>query len=132
MIELLIGAITPLLNKVIPDKTKAAELAHEIATLTERQAHELARLQIETNKAEATSHSMFVAGWRPFTGWVCASALAFNYIVLPIASYVCSLFLDVPVPTPLDMDVMLPVLLGMLGLGGIRGYEKVKGVARSK
>ena len=132
MIELLIGAITPLLNKVIPDKTEAAKLAHEIATLTERQAHELAKLQIETNKAEASNPSLFVAGWRPFTGWVCASALAFNYIVLPIASYVCSLFLDVPVPTPLDMDVMLPVLLGMLGLGGIRGYEKVKGVARSK
>jgi len=132
MIELLIGAITPLLNKVIPDKTEAAKLAHEIATLAERQAHELAKLQIETNKAEASNPSMFVAGWRPFTGWVCASALAFNYIVLPIANYVCSIFLDVPVPTPLDMDVMLPVLLGMLGLGGIRGYEKVKGVARSK
>jgi len=130
MIELLIGAITPLLNKVIPDKTEAAKLAHEIATLAERQAHELAKLQIETNKAEASNPSMFVAGWRPFTGWVCASALAFNYIVLPIANYVCSIFLDVPVPT--DMDVMLPVLLGMLGLGGIRGYEKVKGVARSK
>jgi hypothetical protein len=67
-----------------------------------------------------------------FTGWVCASALAFNYIVLPIASYVFSIFLDVPVPAPLDMDVMMPVLLGMLGLGGIRGFEKVKGVARSK
>lgn len=132
MIELLIGAITPLLNKVIPDKTEAAKLAHEIATLAERQAHELAKLQIETNKAEASNPSMFVAGWRPFTGWVCASALAFNYIVLPIANYVCSIFLDVPVPTPLDMDVMLPVLLGMLGLGGIRGYEKVKGVSRSK
>ena len=132
MIELLIGAITPLLNKVIPDKTEAAKLAHEIATLAERQAHELAKLQIETNKAEASNPSMFVAGWRPFTGWVCASALAFNYIVLPLFGYILGFFLDAPMPEPLDMDVMLPVLLGMLGLGGIRGYEKVKGVARSK
>jgi len=130
MIELLIGAIMPLLDKVIPDKTEAAKLAHEIATLTERQAHELAKLQIETNKAEATSHSIFVSGWRPFTGWVCASSLAFNYIALPVGGYIGGFFLDAPMPEPLDMDVMLPVLLGMLGLGGIRGLEKVKGVAR--
>jgi len=132
MIELLVGAIMPLLNKVIPDKNEATRLAHEIATLSERQAHELAKLQIETNKAEALSSSLFVGGWRPACGWVCTSALAFNYVLLPVISYLAGFFLDVPAPEPLDMDVMLPVLLGMLGLGGIRGYEKVKGVSRSK
>lgn len=127
MLELLIGPIAALLDKVVPDADEKAKLAHEIATLAERQAHEIAKLQIETNKQEAAHKSMFVSGWRPFVGWTCGIAMASNFLVAP---YLMA-FTGTLVPT-LDLNQMMPVLMGMLGLGAYRSYEKVKGVAREK
>lgn len=131
MLELLVSAIVPLINKFVPDKDRANELAYEIATLTEKQAHEISKLQIETNKTEAAHKSIFVSGWRPFTGWVCSVSLAFNFIGLPILNYIGN-FYSIPTVPSLDMSTMLPVLLGMLGLGTMRSFEKHKGVAREK
>ena len=122
MIELLIGPIASLLDKVIPDADERNRLAHEIATLAERQAHEMAKLQVGVNTTEAAHKNMFVAGWRPFIGWVCGIALANNFLVIPY----------VDAAKPLDLSVMMPVLMGMLGLGAFRSYEKVKGVSREK
>lgn len=130
MLNVLIGAIAPLIDKFIPDKDKANQLAFEVATLASKQAHELAQAQINLNTTEAAHLSIFVSGWRPFTGWVCASALAFNYLILPLLRYVATYY-GVGVPPPLDLGTMLPVLMGMLGLGGLRSFEKLKGVARS-
>ena len=76
MLQALIGPVTGLLDKFIPDADEKAKLAHEIATMSERHAQELAKGQIEINKAEAAHKSMFVAGWRPFVGWTCGVALA--------------------------------------------------------
>ena len=78
MLELLINPITKILDKFIPDADEKAKLAHEIATLAERQAHELAIEQIKVNQEEAKHVSIFIAGWRPFIGWTCGVALSLS------------------------------------------------------
>ena len=130
MLDLLVGPIAKLLDKVIPDADERSRLAHEIATLAEKQAHEIAKAQIEVNREEATSHSIFVAGWRPFCGWVTTLGLATNFLFIPVCNFILTLN-ESPVTVPaLDLSEMMPVLLGMLGLGGLRTYEKTKNVAR--
>jgi hypothetical protein len=132
MIEALIGPVMGLLDKIIPDPTEKARLAHEIATLAERQAHEIAKAQIEVNNTEASSSSMFVAGWRPAVGWICAVGLGFNFICVPIGNFVLAVNGSPIVIPALDVSEMMPVLMGMLGLGAYRTFEKTKGVARDK
>lgn len=132
MLELLIGPVAALLDKFIPDKDEANRLAHEIATLAERQAHEIAKLQGEVNKTEAAHRSLFVAGWRPAIGWICGIGLLSNYILIPVANFVLALTASEIIVPSLDMADMMPVLLGMLGLGTLRTYEKTKGVSREK
>lgn len=124
---MLVSPIAALLDKFIPDKDEAAKLAFEIATMAEKHAHAEILAQIEVNKAEAASPSIFVAGWRPAAGWVCVLAMANNFILIPYAN--ASGYLSVPT---LDLDQMMPVLLGMLGLAAGRSFEKAKGVARAK
>lgn len=131
MLELLINPITSLLDKFIPDADEKARLAHEIATLAERQAHEIAKAQIEVNKTEAASASLFVSGWRPAVGWVCVGGLGFNFLVVPLGNFYLNLTGSTILIPALDLSQMMPVLLGMLGLGAYRSFEKVKGVARS-
>ena len=130
MLELLINPIAGLLDKFIPDADEKARLAHEIATLAERQAHEIAKAQIAVNNTEAAHKSLFVAGWRPATGWICASGLGFNYIVVPLGNFYLAVSGNSIVIPSLDLSEMLPVLMGMLGLGAYRTYEKTKKVAR--
>ena len=131
MIELLINPITSLLDKFIPDADEKAKLAHEIATLAERQAHEIAKAQIEVNKTEAASASLFVSGWRPAVGWVCVGGLGFNFLIVPLGNFYLNITGSTIVIPALDLSQMMTVLLGMLGLGAYRSFEKVKGVARS-
>lgn len=130
-----IGIGAKLIDKIIPDKGAAAEAKLKLLEL--QQTGELAQLTAETdlakgqqdiNKVEAASSSIFVAGWRPALGWVCASIFAANYIGEPILAWLSPL-LSLPPPPRLDMGEVYPVLLGMLGLGGLRTAEKMKGVA---
>lgn len=130
MFDKLIAPISNILDKVIADADERHRLAHEIATLAERQAHEIAKAQIEVNREEATSHSIFVAGWRPATGWICAIGLATNYLFVPVCNFILTISESPITVPPLDLSEMMPVLLGMLGLGGLRTYEKTQGVAR--
>ena len=130
VLEMLIGPIAGLLDKFIPDADEKARLAHEIATLAERQAHEIAKAQIAVNNTEAAHKSLFVAGWRPATGWICASGLGFNYIAVPLGNFYLAVSGNSIVIPSLDLSEMLPVLMGMLGLGAYRTYEKTKKVAR--
>jgi hypothetical protein len=130
VLEMLINPIAGLLDKFIPDADEKARLAHEIATLAERQAHEIAKAQIAVNNTEASHKSLFVAGWRPATGWICASGLGFNYIVVPLGNFYLAVSGNSIVIPSLDLSEMLPVLMGMLGLGAYRTYEKTKKVAR--
>ena len=131
MLSALIGPVTGLLDKFIEDKDQKAKLAHDIATMAEKQAHEIALAQIEVNKAEAQSPSLFKSGWRPFLGWVCAAAFAYHFLAQPIIIFLLSYFGLEPVTLPeFDMGSMMTVLMGMLGLGGLRTYEKQKGLTK--
>lgn len=130
MIEMLIGPVTGLLDKFIPDADEKARLAHEISTMASKQAYQLAREQISINREEAKHTSVFVSGWRPATGWICVAGMGFNFIAVPIGNFACALSgIDVIMPN-LDLGEMMPVLLGMLGLGAMRTVEKTKKVAR--
>lgn len=131
MLQALIGPVTGLLDKVIEDKDQKAKLAHEIATLAERQAHEAAMGQILTNREEAKHKSIFVAGWRPCVGWVCAVALAYHFVLAPLITFgIVWSGAEIPELPAFDMDSLMTVLLGMLGLGGLRTYEKQKGLTK--
>jgi phenylpyruvate tautomerase PptA (4-oxalocrotonate tautomerase family) len=130
MIEHLIGPVTGLLDKFVEDKDQKAKLAHEIATLAERQAHEIAKSQIEVNRAESQSGSVFIGGWRPATGWVCVLGFGVNFLVIPLTNLFLSITENPLLVPSLDVSEMMPVLLGMLGLGGMRTVEKTKNVAK--
>jgi|TARA_R110000824_G_scaffold52421_1_gene145427 hypothetical protein len=131
----LISAILPSVMEVagrfLPeDKEKRAAAEREIqAKLTDSLAQvDLAQLGI--NKVEAAHRSMFVAGWRPFIGWTCGVALMYTYVLQPILVFGLAqsgYLIDLP---KMDLGELMPVLMGMLGLGGLRSWEKVKGVAR--
>lgn len=130
MIDKLIGPVTGLLDKFIEDKDQKNALAHEIATMSERHAQELAKGQLEVNKAEAQHRSLFVSGWRPAVGWCCVFGMLGNYMVIPFTNFVLALLkIDVVVPL-IDTATMMPVLMGMLGLGAMRTYEKRTGVSK--
>jgi len=131
MIQALIGPVTGLLDKFVEDKDQKNALAHEIATLAEKQAHQAQLAQIEVNKEEAKSRSIFVAGWRPFIGWTCGVALAYHFVLAPIIIFGTTVFgIQIPELPVFDMDSLMTVLLGMLGLGGLRTFEKSKGLTK--
>ena len=131
MIQALIGPILGLLDKVVPDASERAKLAHEIATMAERQAHEIALAQIEVNKEEAKSQSIFKSGWRPFIGWTCGVAFAYHFVGQPVIVFLMAAagYTLPPLPT-FDMSALLTVLGGLLGLGTLRTFEKYKGVSK--
>jgi hypothetical protein len=131
MLSKLIGPVTGLLDKFIEDKDQKAALAHEIATMSERHAQELALSQIEVNKAEAASGSIFKGGWRPAIGWVCASAFAYHFVLQPVIVFiVLTAGVELPPLPEFDMASLMTVMMGMLGLGGLRTYEKQKGISK--
>jgi hypothetical protein len=121
MLQALIGPVAGLLDKVVPDKDVAAKLAHEIATMSEKHAQELSIAQLAVNKEEAKGN-WFQSSWRPAVAWVCVVGMAINFLVSPLLAP-----LGIVVPQA-DTSVMMPVLMGMLGLGGLRSFEKVKKV----
>jgi len=127
----LIGPVAGLLDKFIEDKDQKNKLAHEIATMSEKHAQELAKGQLEVNKAEASHRSAWVAGWRPFIGWVCGVALAWHFVLSPVIIFLAAWF-NVVLPTlpTFDMGSLMTVLMGMLGLGGLRTFEKSKGLTK--
>lgn len=135
-IDDLIAAGLKILDKVIPDPTAKAEAQLKLLQL--QQAGEFKELdaelqqmqaQSDTNKVEAASSSTFVSGWRPSIGWVCSAAFCVNYVIGPLVEWT-STVTGHPILLPkLDLAGMMPVVLGMLGLGAYRTYEKKNGVA---
>jgi len=135
--DAVIGPVVSIINKVIPDKAAAAQA---VATLNQLQlqgqfAQELAQLQAITsaqsdiNKVEAGSESLFVSGWRPMIGWVCAAALAYQYLARPLAQGIASA-VGHPLPAwPGLDDDLWQLMMGMLGMGGLRSFDKLKGTA---
>ena len=131
VIQSLIAPVTGLLDKFIEDKDQKAALAHEIATMSQKHAQELSLAQIEVNKAEAQSGSLFKGGWRPAVGWVCAIAFLYHFLLKDIIMFVCAFAgVEVPELPEFDMSTLLTVLGGMLGIGGLRTYEKQKGLTK--
>lgn len=118
-----IGLVGKFVDKFVPDKDLATKLKADAAS--QEFAGELSLLvgQLEINKVEAAHKSLFVAGWRPFVGWVCGVGLLYNVLIQPIFD----IWVDMPEINP---DLLYPVLLGMLGMSGLRTYEKFKGVQR--
>ncbi len=111
------------INKIWPDKSEQEKQQLAAAVM-------MVQGQLDINRAEAASPSIFVSGWRPFIGWVCGSACAWNWVGLSIAKFVAITFFAHTIDLkPADISEMMPVLMGMLGLGGLRTFEKVKGVA---
>lgn len=119
-----------LVKRFFPDKTEQekAQLSLMLTTMQNQMA--MNQGQMDTNKVEAASPSLLVSGWRPFVGWVCGSACAWNWIGLPILLFLAKVFHH-PVEgvAPADLTQMLPLLMGMLGMGALRTYEKQQGVA---
>lgn len=133
----MIAAGLKILDKVIPDPEAKARAQAE--WLKMEQAERLAVLgadqaaiqgQLAVNAAEAANGSTFVSGWRPFIGWICGAALAYKFLAAPIGLWICTMFGHPDwLPPVLDAQIW-ELVIGMLGLGGLRTYEKMKGVAR--
>lgn len=128
-----ISAILNIGSKVIdrlwPDPTQAAAAKLELFKL--QQSGELQQImgQLEINKVEAGSNSVFVSGWRPFIGWMCGAACAWNWIGISVAKTIAAFAQYQINLSPADLSEMMPILMGMLGLGALRTVEKIQGVA---
>mgnify|MGYP003138368319 CR=1 FL=1 len=131
IIASLIGPVSGILDKVIPDADEKAKLAHELATMADSHAQQALLAQLEINKAEAASGSLFKGGWRPAVGWVCAIAFAYHFILKDLIIFGASFAgAELPELPEFDMGTLLTVLGGMLGIGGLRTYEKQKGITK--
>ena len=119
MIASLLPVASKLLGKFIEDKDTKNKLAHEIATMAEKHAQEIALQQIKVNQEEAKGN-WCQSSWRPLIGWVCGLSLMINYMISPI----CAGF-GIIIPQA-DMSVMMPLMFGMLGISGMRSYDKMK------
>lgn len=129
LITTLLPLVGEVLDRVIPDKAAADKAKLEMQAKILDAAQQGALAQIEVNKAEANSGSLFRGGWRPFIGWICGAALAYQFIVRPLLPWVLNLFgANVPPMPGLD-DMLWELVFAMLGLGTLRTYEKRQGVA---
>jgi hypothetical protein len=116
------GLVNTAINKIWPDKSEQEKQQLAAAVM-------VVQGQLDINKVEAANPNVFVSGWRPFIGWVCGAACAWNWIGLPVAAMALKVYqIEMPL-SPANLTEMLPVLMGMLGLGGLRTIEKIKGVA---
>jgi len=125
-----------IIDKVWPNKDEADKAKLAMLQLQQEGAFKELELQVEANKgqmevnkAEAASSSLFIGGWRPACGWMCVMGLGYMTLFRPIAAWIATLSGATSVPPVVDTTVLLELLLGMLGMGGLRSYEKIKGVA---
>jgi len=135
----LISLLPGILDKILPDPGAASAAKLQLMELAQK--GELAALdaemrlalgQLEVNKAEAASGSLFTAGWRPSIGWICAAGLGYEFLLLPLLPWLLSVATGRTLPPLPDLptETLMTLLFGMLGLGGLRTVEKVKGVSR--
>jgi len=118
-----------LITRIFPDPAQQADAKLKLLEL--QQSGELASMTAQTdiNKIEAQSTSLFVSGWRPFVGWVCGSAFALHFLLMPIANFILVMTGHKEVILSFDMATLMTVLMSLLGLGGMRTVEKIQGVA---
>ena len=130
MLQALIGPATKLLGKFIEDKDIKNKLAHDLATMAEKHAQALAKGQIQANTEQAKHPSLFVAGARPAIMWICALGLLTQFFIMPIAEWATAIWLPETQLPELNTGELMTLTLSLLGLGGMRSFEKTKGVAR--
>lgn len=118
-----------LLDRWFPDPQKKAEAEQQFMLLMQEQDFRKVIAQLEVNAKEAASPHLFVAGWRPFVGWCCGAGFLWATIGQPVVAWV-AIAKGWPAPPAIDTEVLLYVLGGMLGLGGLRSFEKSKGVTK--
>lgn len=121
---------TEIVNRIWPDASQAeqAKLALVMAELDSQV--KLAMSQAEVNKAEAIHPSLFVSGWRPGLGWICVAALGYQFVIYPLLLWLMVWFPEARAPEPIVSELLWELMFGMLGLAGLRSFEKMKGVAR--
>ncbi len=135
--DILLGPIVSIINKVIPDKAAAAAAISQLQQLEAQGALETEKTQLasitsaqsDVDKVEAANPSMFVAGWRPAVGWVCAAALGFQYIARPLIQWYFAIAHQVVPVLPGIDDNLWQLMAGLLGMGALRSYDKLKGSA---
>ena len=127
----ILPAVTDVIGRFLPeDKEAKAKAEREIEAQLTTHLAKIDLAQLDINKTEAAHRSIFVAGWRPFIGWSCGVALSWTYVVMPITQFILAQtghLVDLPA---MNMNEMMPVLMGMLGLGGLRSFEKYKKVSK--
>jgi len=119
-----------LIDRLVPDKTAAAAAKIQLIEMQTKGELDQITGQLTVDQAEAGSKSTFVAGWRPFVGWACGAAFVYVYILQPFMQFALVAFkvnFDIAKMPALDIADMMPVLLGMLGLGAMRSYDKTSG-----
>ena len=126
IIDAVIGTIGNVLDRVIPDKNKRAEAQEALETAAASQDFQLLIEQIKVNAIEAQSDNFFKSGWRPSVGWICSVAFGLHFVIFPILNWFIMLCGGQPIIVPFQMDTLLTVLLGLLGLGTMRTIEKIK------
>jgi hypothetical protein len=130
IVTALLPALGTLIDRLIPDRAAAEKAKAEMELQLVQAANAAAMAQVEVNKIEAGHSSVFVAGWRPSIGWVCAAGLAWAFVVAPIASW-SLMVLGIKAELPaIQFDHLFELVLAMLGIGGLRTFEKLRGVAR--
>jgi hypothetical protein len=115
-----------IINKFFPDKAQEEKDQLALQMQVMLQEAQLAKNQSDTNTAEAANPNVFVSGWRPFVGWVCGTAFGVQFVIGPLGTWIAALAghpINFP---PMDIGTMMPLLLGMLGLGGMRTVEKLQ------
>ena len=119
------------IERIWPDPSQRAEQMYKLEKL--KSDNNLAALeghislmiaQLQVNAKEAEHKSLFVSGWRPAIGWICGIVLFFNYIVIPLLTIAVQFFEGIEVPAPMDMSQLTPILAGMLGIAGMRSFDK--------
>jgi hypothetical protein len=119
-----------LLDKIIPDKDAREKAQFELIKASQDQDFQLALGQLNVNTEEAKSQNLFVSGWRPYIGWVCGIALTYNFLIYPLMLWSIASYGSDIKPPPLFSEHLMELVMGMLGLGTLRTFEKWKGVTK--
>ena len=130
MISAILPLISTVIDRVIPDKNGAEKAKQEIEKTLIDNANQLNLAQVEVNKIEAEHRSVFVAGWRPMIGWSCAIGIFWLFVGHPLVVYIDGLDgVTSPIPT-INHDILLELTFAMLGMAGLRTFEKLKGITK--
>lgn len=129
-IDTIIEVGAKILDRVIPDTNARESAKAELIKAAQSNDFQLAMGQLEINKVEASNASLFVSGWRPFVGWTCGTSFALHFVIFPILNFLIVGLGYKEIVISFDMTTLMTTLGGLLGIGGLRTYEKIKGVTK--